>query len=242
MRIVKELSVLVLALLAAGGLMYGYTAYAAAQPRYDTMTGAVRHVPLAISSPVYGEIMSLPVSLGDQVKKGQTLAVISRLDNGSGITVPRHSDLYRENSNGTIALLSPANGVVNNVLFAEHSTIATAGTLMQLSTTHATQLEVFVPTTDNLQSYQRLYASTSPSGTRIPIQLVRPLPSDAATSAPAKTTAYLAEVSSSSSSAQLLSQNAISITAVRKSDTQHLPSLPSLPKLSLPNMSGFLSH
>lgn len=242
MRIVKEVSVLVLALLVAGGLMYGYTAFAAAKPRYDTMTGAVRHVPLAISTPVYGEIVSLPVSLGDQVKKGQTLAVISRLDNGSGFTVPRHSDLYRQNSNGTIALLSPASGVVNSVLFAEHSTIATAGTLMQLSTAQATQLEVYVPTTDNLQSYQRLYASTSSNGARIPIQLVRPIPSDAAMGAPAKTTTYLAKVASSSGSDQLLSQNAVSITAVRKSDTGHLPGLPPLPKLSLPNMSGFLSH
>lgn len=223
-RIVKELLVLAVALLVAGGIMYGYTQNVSAQPTYKVLAGEVDQLPLTVSSPIYGEILSLPVAVGAHVSAGETLATIQRLD-GDKIALPQHTDLFHIKQNGTIDLVSPVNGIVSDVQYAPHSTVATAAPLLDLATVQTTQLVVFLPTTDRPQDFVHFAAAASPSSTRLPIQLVKPLPVQGVNNVPQKTIPYLATFANAHAGEQLIGSSTITIFATQKPQNNGLLSL-----------------
>src|SRR5258708_19689974 len=75
----RELFVLVAVLLVAGGFVFGYTQVAQAPSRYDTFPRKVNKVPLQISSPVYGQVLTLPLAEGSHGPHGQLLPTLHRL-------------------------------------------------------------------------------------------------------------------------------------------------------------------
>lgn len=211
-RVFKELLVLVVALLVAGGIMYGYTRSVSAKPSYDVLSGEVHQIPLTVSSPIYGEILSMPYSAGSQVKKGETLATIQRLDGGK-IALPQHTDLFHVQQNGQIVLVSPVDGLVSDVLYAPHSTVATAAPLLDISTAQTTQLVAFLPANATPADYSHFSVATSPTSKRLPIQLVKPLPVQVVSNVPAKTVPYLARFTNGQSSKQLVGSSSVTIFA-----------------------------
>ena len=101
----------------------------------DTFTGIVSKVPIKITSPVYGQILTLSVKEGTTVTRGQTLVTIHILNAN---TLPTQSDLYHIHGL-TLSIQSPDSGVIGQIALAPLSTIAGAGELMDLYTTSAMQ-------------------------------------------------------------------------------------------------------
>src|SRR6266516_7851159 len=91
----KEVIAILCVLLLAAVLIFFFTQNIG-QNNYDTFSGYVSKVPLTITSPVYGQILTLPVKEGDTVSKGQTLASIEILNPN---TIPAPSDLYQVHGN-----------------------------------------------------------------------------------------------------------------------------------------------
>src|SRR5205823_3704512 len=108
-----EVIAIVCALLIAAVLIFFFTLNIG-QSNYDTFTGYVSKVPLVITSPVYGQILTLPVKEGDTVTKGQTLATIEILNPD---TIPASSDLYQVHGK-ILSIQSPSKGVIGQIALA----------------------------------------------------------------------------------------------------------------------------
>ena len=122
-KILLEVIAIMFALLFAAVLVFFFTQNIG-QNNYDTFTGNVSKAPLTITSPVYGQILTLPVKEGDTVTKGQTLATVEILNPN---TIPAPSALYHVHGN-MLSVQSPSNGVIGQIALAPLSTIAGAGT------------------------------------------------------------------------------------------------------------------
>src|SRR5712692_6707285 len=121
-KVLIEALAILCTLLVAAVLIFFFTLNIG-QNNYDTFTGYVSKVPLTITSPVYGQILTLPVKEGNTVTKGQTLATVEILNTD---TIPAPSDLYQVQGK-KLSIQSPSNGVVGQIALAPLSTIAGAG-------------------------------------------------------------------------------------------------------------------
>lgn len=182
------------------------------QNNYDTFTGNVSKVPLTITSPVYGQILTLPVKEGDTVNRGQTLATIEILNPD---TTPASSDLFHVNGK-MLSIQSPSNGVIGQIALAPLSTIAGAGTLMQMYTVDNTEIQLLIPQGYDIHSYKGFSASNTPDGRRYPLHVIRQIPANVISNIPVTTTVYRATCQQISDCQAAINNNAIIIYAQKQ--------------------------
>jgi hypothetical protein len=182
------------------------------QNDYDTFTGNVSKVPLNITSPVYGQILTLPVKEGDVVTKGQTLATIEILNPD---TTPASSDLFHVNGK-RLSIQSPSNGVVGQIALAPLSTVAGAGTMMQMYTVDNTEIQLLIPQGYDIRSYTRFSASNTSNGQRYPLRVIRQIPANVISNIPVTTTVYRATCQQVSDCQAIINNNAIVIYAQKR--------------------------
>ncbi|GAC1349023.1 MAG: hypothetical protein NVSMB27_18830 [Ktedonobacteraceae bacterium] len=206
-----EVVAIMCTLLFAAVLIYFFTQNIG-QNNYDTFTGNVSKVPLIITSPVYGQILTLPVKEGDTVTKGQTLATIEILNPD---TIPAPSDLYHVHGN-MLSIRSPSNGVVGQIALAPLSTIAGAGTLMQMYTVENTEIQMLIPQGYDVRSYTGFSASNTPDGRQYPLRVFGKIPANVVSNIPVTTTVYRANCQQVSDCQAAINNNAIIIYALKK--------------------------
>lgn len=207
-KLLIEILAIVCTLLVAAVLIFFFTLNIG-QNNYDTFTGYVSKAPLTITSPVYGQIRTLPVQEGGTVTRGQTLATIQILNPA---TTPASSDLYHVQGN-ILSILSPSSGVVGQIAQAPLSTIAGAGTVMQLYTPNSTQIQILVPQGYAIHNYAGISGSNTPDGNQYPLRVVRQLPANVISNIPVTTTVYQAMCLHLSDCQAAMNYNAITIHA-----------------------------
>ncbi len=210
-RFLMEVIAIVCALLVAVVLIFFFTQNIG-QNNYDTFTGNVSKLPLTITSPVYGQILTLPVKEGDTVTKGQTLATVEILNPA---TIPAPSDLYHVHGK-MLSIQSPSSGVVGQIALAPLSTIAGAGTLMQMYTVDNTEIQMLIPQRYDIGSYTGFSASNTPDGRRYPLHVIRQIPANVISNIPITTTVYRATCQQISDCQAAINNNAIIIYAQKK--------------------------
>ncbi len=223
-RFLIEVLAIVCTLLVAAVIILFFTQNIG-QNTYDTFTGHVNKVPINISSPVYGQIVTLPVNEGDTVTKGQTLATIQILN--SDVAIPASSDLFQVHGK-ILSIQSPANGIVGQVVLGPLSTIAGAGTLMQMYSADNAEIQILLPQGEDMSSYTSFYASSNaPDGRRYPLHVIGQVPTDVISNINPTTTVYRATCQN----CQAIENNdAITIYAQKKQVQSPFP-LPSLSSL-----------
>jgi hypothetical protein len=171
-KLLKEALAILLTLgIAAGIILLLFSQNA---PRYDTFAGTIAKTPINITSPVYGQILALPLHEGDHVKKGQTLAILHVLNLSA---LPAPSALYP--ITGTqMRILSPTDGVIGAITFATFSTVAGAQTLLLLYTTSSLEIQVLLPATATLTNYAAFYAERPPARNRYLLHIVEQIPTN----------------------------------------------------------------
>ena len=210
-KILIEVLAVVCTLLVAGVLISLFSLNIG-QNTYDTFTGYVSKVPLTITSPVYGQILTLPVKVGDTVSKGQTLASIEILNPN---TIPTPSDLYHVHGN-RLSVQSPSRGVIGQIALAPLSTIAGAGTLMQIYTVDNTQIQVLIPQGYDIHSYTGFAASNTADGRHYALHVIGQIPANVISNIPVTTTVYRASCQQVADCSAVINNNAIIVYAQKK--------------------------
>lgn len=210
-KILIEVIAIVCTLLFAVVLIFFFTQNIG-QNNYDTFTGNVSKVPLTITSPVYGQILTLPVKEGDTVNKGQTLATIEILNPD---TTPVSSDLFHVNGK-MLSIQSPSNGVIGQIALAPLSTIAGAATLMQMYTVDNTEIQMLIPQGYDIHNYTGFSASNTPDGRRYSLHVIRQIPANVISNIPVTTTVYRATCQQISDCQAAINNNAIIIYAQKQ--------------------------
>ena len=175
----------------------------------DTFTGNVQKAPINITSPVYGQILTLPVHEGDSVRKGQTLATIHILNPN---TIPEASPLYRVNGM-SLSVQSPSSGVIGQVAFAALSTVAGAGSLMYLYTTNSLEVQILLPQGHTMSDYTTFYAQRPPEQRRYALHIVGQIPTNVISNIDPTTSVYRATCTNCQA---ILDNEAVAIQAQRK--------------------------
>jgi Biotin-lipoyl like len=180
------------------------------QMAFDTFSGNVNKIPIDISSPVYGQIMTLPVREGDTVHKGQTLATIHilRVD-----TAPADNSPLYQREGMMIRVQSPSDGVVGQIAFAPLSTVASANSLMQLYTATSMEVQILLPQGSDMHNYTAFYASHPPDTQRYALHGVGQVPTNVLSNIDPTTSVYRATCTQCQA---LLNDEAIAIYAQRK--------------------------
>jgi len=210
-KILLEVIAIMFALLFAAVLVFFFTQNIG-QNNYDTFTGNVSKAPLTITSPVYGQILTLPVREGDTVAKGQTLATVEILNPD---TIPAPSALYHVHGN-MLSVQSPSIGVIGQIALAPLSTIAGAGILMQMYTIENTEIQMLVPQGYDIRSYTGFSASNTPDGPRYHLHVIKQIPANVISNIPVTTTVYRATCQQISDCQAAIDNNAIIIYAQKK--------------------------
>jgi len=210
-RFLIEVIAILCTLLVAAGLIFLFTQNIG-QNYYDTFTGYVSKAPLTVTSPVYGQILTLPVKEGDTVTKGQTLATIEILNPD---TIPAPSNLYQVHGN-ILSIQSPSSGVIGQIALAPLSTIAGAGTLMQIYTADNTEIQMLIPQGYNIRSYTGFSGSNTADGRHYPLHVVGQIPANVISNIPVTTTVYRATCQQISDCQAAINNNAIIIYAQKK--------------------------
>ncbi len=219
-KIVIEIITFLCALLIAAALIFTLIQNVSGQSGYDTFTGSVNKVPITISSPVYGQILTLPFTGGATVMKGQTLATIEIL--APHFTLPASTDLFHVRGN-ILSIQSPANGIVGKVELAPQSTIAGTGTLMEIYTVDNTEIQILLPQGKEMSSYTAFYASNTPNGTKYPLQVLGQVPPDVVSNIPITTTVYRARCQQVTDCQNIVNNGAVTIYAQKKPTKLLLP-------------------
>ena len=207
----KEVIAIICVLFVAALLIFFFTQNIG-QNNYDTFTGYVNKTPLTITSPVYGQILTLPVTEGSMVTKGQTLATIEILNPD---TIPAPSNLYHVQGK-ILSIQSPASGVIGQIALAPLSTIAGAGTLMQIYAVDNTQIQLLIPQGYDIHSYSGFSASNTADGRRYPLQVIGQIPANVLSNIPITTTVYRATCQRISDCQAVINSNAVIIYAQKK--------------------------
>ena len=211
-KILKELIALECSLIVAIVLIFLITQLVG-QTNYDTFVGNVNKVPIDVSSPVYGQILTLPLTEGETVKKGQTLATIRIF--GTHFTPPASSDLFHVQGN-ILSVQSPADGIVGEVALAPLSMIESTGTLTQIYTVDNIEIQILLPQGKDISSYTAFYASTTQNGPRYPLQVLGQIPTDVVSNIPLTTTVYRAKCQQVTDCQKIVNYEAITIYAQKK--------------------------
>lgn len=239
-RIIAELATLIVVIAVAVGLMLAFTVSASAKPLYTQMAARMITLPVNVSSPVYGQIVELHVMPGQQVTKGESLAVVQMLD-PQHANVPTGSRLYKALSHNRVEITSPTTGVISEVNFANLSTIGVASDLLQIFTTSDVQVQVYVPRGTNVSGFSGYYATDYAGGPKYPIKLLHQTPMTSPNPSLRDVNVYAASFANPQDAASLLSADTITVEAQKPPVKNHylpLPklNLPSLPQMSLPNI------
>lgn len=180
---------ILLVLLVAAAIILALFTQNIEQASYDTFTGDVSKTPTTITSPVYGQVTSLPVQEGDSVHTGQVLAVITI------IQVPDHMAinpaLYQVQGK-TLRVLAQSVGIVGLIALAPFSTVAVTGPLMTLYTADAIHIHILLPQGFAPSSYIAFYASHPPSVTRYRLHITGQVPTDVINNIDPTTSVYRA--------------------------------------------------
>ncbi len=212
-KIILEIIAVIGALAVAGVIILFLFTQNIGQVTFDTFSGTVNKTPVNITSPVYGQIMTLPTGEGDTVKPGQILATIHILNPN---TIPVKSPLYSVNTQTMILqVLSPTSGVVGQVYFAPLSTVAGAGALMQIYTANSMEIQVLIPQKSNINDYAALYASHPPDQQKYLLHIVGQIPTNVLANIDPTTSVYQATCTHCQA---LLDNQGIAIYAQRKQE------------------------
>src|SRR2546428_6257003 len=212
-KIVIEIITFLCALLIAAALIFTLIQNVSGQSSYDTFTGNVNKVPITISSPVYGQILTLPFTEGATVTKGQILATIQIL--GPHFTLPASSNLFHVKGN-ILTVQSPGNGIVGKVALSPQSTIRSTDTLMQIYTVDNTEIQILLPQGKDMSSYTAFYASNTPNGTKYPFQVLGQVPTDVVSTIPMTTMVYRAKCQQVTDCQNIVNNAAVTIYAQKK--------------------------
>lgn len=176
--------------------------------RDDTFVGTIAKAPINITSPVYGQILTLPVHEGDTVHQGQTLATIHILNPD---TIPAASPLYRVRGM-QLTVQSPTDGVVGQIAFAPFSTVAGAGSLMYLYTARSLQVQILLPQGHAISDYSAFYAQRPPDQQRYALHITGQIPTNVISNVDPTTSVYSATCTNC---AAILDNEAVAIVAQR---------------------------
>ncbi len=172
-KLAKELLAVGVIVLLTLALVLVFTGVANGQGAAATFGGSVHQVPISVSSPVYGQIVALPVTEGTLVTHGQVVAVIQSLD--PHVRPFSVDGMYRA-TGSTVEVLAPTDGIVGNLFYGEKSTIAATGAIMDLFASDSAQIWVLIPKTTDLAQYHGFSVAVTPDGQKYPIQLLRQVP------------------------------------------------------------------
>jgi hypothetical protein len=209
-RILKEAAVLVVVLLVAGTVIFVYTQAALTPTRYDAFPGRVNKIPLQISSPVYGQLLSLPLTEGSQVNQGQVIATIQVLDRN--FRLPANSHLFTMQGD-TLSVVSPATGVVAKVSVAPLSTVGGNEKLVELYTPDSTDVWMLLPQGTDLNSYDAFFVSFGAKKPSYRLRVAGLMPSDIVSGVSPTTNVYRATCESMVECADLLVNQQVTICA-----------------------------
>jgi len=231
-RIAAELMLLACVLLVAAGIALGLTRMVGAQTSYDTFTGRVNRIPVQIASPVYGQVLSLPVREGGTVDAGRPLVTIQVVDRS--FRVPQNSQLFKLQGD-ILSLLSPVSGIVGRITVAALSTVSASELILQLYTPDHTDLQVLVPQGRQLDRYQSFSAATDGSRSRYPIRMEGVMPDEAVENVSPTTVVYRANCQSTADCVVLLRNQQVLVYAEKARARSRAPWPP---QLSLPSFLG----
>lgn len=175
----------------------------------DTYTGNISKAPINITSPVYGQILTLPVHEGDRVRQGQTLATIHILNPN---TLPTDSPLYHIKGM-QLSVQSPTAGVVGQIAFAPFSTVAGAGSLMYLYSANSLEVQILLPQGHAVSDYSAFYAQRPPDAHRYALHIIGQVPTNVISNIDPTTSVYRATCTNCQG---ILDNESVAIQAQRK--------------------------
>jgi hypothetical protein len=209
-----------------------FTAIAESRPDVTQLTGHMVKAPTYVSSPVYAQIVSVSVVAGDTVQQGEQLATLLMLDPANA-RIPNDSLLYQTLGQNEIAVKSPVDGIVGEVIAGEESTIQAGSNLITIYTPASTQLRVLLPRGTTPDQYTHYYATAQMEGQHYPIRLVFPIPNTSQDPALSTYSIYAAQFMSPQAADALLPYHDVIVLAERPArlhkwlplPTIHLPRL-----------------
>lgn len=235
-RILKELALLTCVLLLAGGAAVGVTRMVGGQDSYDTFTGRVSKIPLQISSPTFGQVLSLPLTEGGQVEPGQYLATIKVIDRS--FRVPQDSQLFRLEGD-LLRVVSPVSGLVAKMAIAPLSTVDAGQLILQLYTLDHTDVQVLMPQGRGLEGYRSFYAAAGESKRRYRIRVEGAVPTETLSNVSPTTTVYRASCDSAAADCwPLLNHQQVMVYALKATGRSAVPALPPVSWPSLAAKTG----
>jgi hypothetical protein len=229
-RIIKEVAVLVGVLVVAGALILGYTQLALTPARYDTFTGRVNKLPLQIASPVYGQLLTLPLTVGAQVTQGQVIATIQVLDRN--FKLPADSEMFKLQG-GTLSVVSPASGVVAKLNVAPLSTVGGSEKLVDLYTTDNTDVWMLMPQGTDPKTYDAYFVWLGVKKLSYRLQVEGSIPTDVVGGTSPTTNVYRARCQSMAACTDLLVNQQVTICAVKTVQRSGPVSMPQVSWLSI---------
>lgn len=140
----------------------------------STLSGKVNKSQLMISSPVFGELTSIPVYEGEYVKKGQIVSKIKVISHPQDTTL-LNTDVFSYN-NDELTLKSPTDGVIASVLVAEKSTISPQTTFITIFPIDKTTVWISLPMSEAIQDYKNLTVSVKKDTIKYPILIRKAYP------------------------------------------------------------------
>jgi hypothetical protein len=224
-RLLKEFIALVVVIIVAAGLIFLFTLNK--QVTYDTFTGNIYKVPVTISSPVYGQILALPVTEGTAVTKGQELASIQMLSSNSDPLLSSSRNLYSVKGH-VVHLQSPVDGIVGSVTLASESTVAGSQTILQIYTLSNLQIQILLPQGNSVSNYSTFFAVNPSNSRKLPLKILGQIPTDVLGNVQTTTSVYRATCQSVSDCQSLINNTTVPIEAQKKPGSSLLPSIPFL--------------
>jgi hypothetical protein len=189
-KVFKEIIVLVCVLIVAAVVIIPIILNVAQRENYDTLNGKVEKLPINISSPAYGIILSIPVNEGSTITEGQTLATVQVLD--PLFKLQDTGKLYLMQKN-ILTIRSPASGILGKTTVAPQSTIAPNGTFMQIYTLGNTTIHILLPEGKNISDYSAFSVPDTSGKTKYPLQVLDQIPTNVVDNVPQSTTVYRAK-------------------------------------------------
>jgi hypothetical protein len=175
-RFFREFIVMLCVLIVAAAIIIPVTLYVIHQNSTDTFKGNIGKIPIDISSPSYGIILSMPVTEGSTIIKGQKLATVHILD--PTFKLQGTNDIYSMQDK-ILTIRSPRDGILGKIALANQSTINEDQTLMQLYTLDNITVQIFFTRENKITDYGTVYVGDPSNGNKYPLQLLGQIPVDA---------------------------------------------------------------
>lgn len=140
----------------------------------STLTGKVSKSSLMISSPIYGELTSLPIYEGEFVKKGQIISTVKVISHPQDTTL-LNTDVFSYKDD-ELTLYSPVDGIVATILTAEKSTVTPQTTFITIYPVSKVTVSIYLPMTDAIQNYKNFSTSVKKDAKKYPIVIKKSYP------------------------------------------------------------------